>query len=410
MKSALQGLSVAANVVLLAVVVAHHWPAPPADRHPTVAVSSPARPATSPGKAPRRAAAPVLATATPGAGHALPSLDPATLAQLAALGFTRDVMVSALLERFHHSWDEAFTALEVEFAPRRVPEHAYIELARTRDADRIRTLQAALGESGYAAWHKDQTLRQLNATGIPLSPGEAERAYQLQRDFDDEYREMQMAMEDGIADPAEAAALQAEGRTWLDQQLEQLLGRDRLDAMRGLADPVADVRRAMGDLDPTVDQARAVLAVDSDYRAREAALARQLEASPASATQLEAAVAALAVEREGQLRRIFGPAAYDAMRRQQDPTYQKLQQFAGVWQLDDHQIGSTYETLRAAQAEADRTRLAATLSEKVGQPVNWSEVNQAIEQRRRQAEQGLQALLGEQRLHRLRQNGLLAGG
>lgn len=407
MKHSLSRLSVGANVVLLAVVVVTQLRSGPGAR-PGTPHPPPRDPAPRTERSPHRLAAPALAAR--GANHGLPSVDPAAVAQLESLGFTRDVIVAALLESFHHHWDEAFTALDAAYAPRPVPERAYLELARQRDAARLGILQAALGEAGYAAWHKDQTLRHLNVTGLPLSPDEAERAYQLQRAYDDEHRDLQMAMEDGLADPVEAATLQDAGRAWLDRQLEQLLGRDRFTALRGVADPVADVQRAYGDLSPNLDQARAVLAVERDYRAREAALVGPPGVGPADAGQLETELAALAVARSDQLRRIFGADAFDATQREQDPTYQKLRQFAGVWELDEPRLGATYATLRAIQDETARARQAARLAEQAGQRVDWPAVNAAIEQRRRRAEQDLQAVLGAKSLRRLQQNGLLADG
>lgn len=408
MKPSLQSWSLGANLVLLAAIVAPYLLPAPAAHRPGSAHPPPTQPAPRADRATHLPMAPAVAAR--GANHDPPSIDPAAVAQLETLGFTRDVIVDALLTSFHHHWDEAFTALEAAYSPRPVPERAYLELARQRDAERLRTLQAALGDAGYAAWHKDQTLRHLNVTGIPLSPDEAERAYQLQRAFDDEHLDLQVAMEDGLADPLEAATLQDAGRAWLDQQLEQLLGPDRFAALRGVADPVADVQRAYGDLGPTRDQAHAVLAVERDYRAREAALVGPPADGPADAARLEAALAALAAARSDQLRRIFGADAFEATQREQDPTYQKLRQFAGVWELDDQQLAAAYATLRTIHDETDRTRHAAALAEQAGQRVDWPAVNQAIEQRRRRAGQDLQTVLGEKRLRRLQQNGLLADG
>jgi hypothetical protein len=312
-----------------------------------------------------------------------------------------------VLEGFQRRWDEQFAALEDRFAPRAVPEREYIELARLRDAARVRELTALLGESGYRAWDKAQTLRMLNTGGVPLSADETEAIYRLQKDFEENHRELQMAMEDGIADMADAAAMQTQAMEARDRALEALLGRERLDTLRGLSDPVADVYRHYGDLAPTAAQTRAVLELEGEYRAREEALAARLKRAPADDAAVAAEVAAMQQARDEALRRTFGAEAYEAARRQNDPTYQKLVQFAGAWELRGEEIGPVFETLRAFHDQAERTRLVAGLRDTAGQPLNWREVNAAIEQSRQQTEARLRALLGDARAGRLKQNDLL---
>lgn len=394
-------LSIGANIVLLVAVVAvllwREQAAAPSTVAPAPrAISAPTeRPTTVAG----------AQTLDPKSGR--PALNPATIAQLEQLGITRDLLVSALLEDFHRRWDRRFTELQKRYAPKQVPEREFVELGRLRDAERGRELKAALGEAGYLAWDKEQTLRTLNSTGVAMTAAEAERAYRLQKDFDEKHAELQMAMEDGVADRADVATLQAQAQEALEREFERLFGKPRLDEMRGYTDPIADVYRAFGDLSPTPDQANAVLRADQDFRAREAALARRVQENPGDPATITAELKAMNEAREENLRRIFGAEAYDTMKRQNDPTYKTLKQYANAWELQEHEIQSVYETLHAFHDQAERTRIPAQMSEAAGQPVNWRDINTAIEQARQQTEAGLQNLIGGERLRRLKQNGLL---
>jgi hypothetical protein len=334
-------------------------------------------------------------------------LGPAVLSQLEELGLTRDVVVTALLENFHRRWDREFIALENRYAPRPVPEREYIELARRRDAEQLRELKTALGEDGYRQWDRDRTLRLLNVTGVTMTSAESDQAYRLQKEFEETHRELQMAMEDGIVDPADGSILQAQAQEALDRELATLLGAQRLAELRGVSDPTAEVYRRFGDVQPTAAQAHAILQAEADYTAREAALARRWQEKAADARALVTEMQALAESREENLRRILGAEAYNTQKRLNDPTFRTLQQYAQAWQLDGHEVDSVYATLQSYHEKAERARTAAAMAEAAGHRIDWQEVHAAIDQARQQTEAGLHGLIGAERLRRLTQNGLL---
>ncbi len=395
-------ISVAANLVLAVLAGVLLWRERPA-HSPTATSSLP----------PPEAGTPTgLSAAKPAAGA--PSLPPgaakptpAAIAQLEQLGLPREVIVNALLADFHRRWDQRFAELEKRHAPRSVPEREYIELARLREADQTRALREALGEDGYRAWDKEQTLRVLNIGGVFLSPDEAEAAYRMQKEFNEDYNARQMAMEDGVADADDLARLHARAQEALDLQLEQLLGKARLEAMRGAADPREAVYQRYGDLAPTPDQAQAVVRIDEDFRAREEAMARRLRDESGDPATVTAELMAMNDAREDELRRIFGAEAYEATRRQNDPTFKRLTQFAEAWELGAGEIEPVYETLRAFHDQAERTRAAAAMREAAGHTVDWSATQASIELARQRTEAGLQDLIGARRAWRLKQNGVL---
>jgi len=398
-------LSLGANLVLVGVVAVWLWrdrPAAPSPVAPTV------RPASARSESPKPGA-----VAGPGSSKSAgPALTPATLAQLEQMGIARDTLVSVLLEDLNRRSARRLLELQKKYAPRLVPDRALREFSRESDAEQMRELKAALGEEGYLAWDKEQTLRALNRARVPgdelrMTAGEAEQAYRLQKEFDEKNRELQMVMEDGVADRADVGALQAQAQQALDRALEKLLGPARFGELRGNVDPATEVYRTFGDLNPTPDQAKAVVQAGGDYRAREAALAKRMNESPGDAANVTAELKAMNDAREESLRQIFGSEAYDKMKRQNDPTYQTLQQYAGAWELKDQEIQPVYDALHAFQDQADLLRTTAEMNEAAGQRVNWREINSAIAQARQQTEAGLQALIGDERLRRLKQNGVL---
>lgn len=392
--------SIVANIALTGVVAALLWRA-----------QSESPPAAAPLVAPAFAQSQAQESGPTDSETLLESIGnkitPTAIAQFEQMGISREVLVNVVLGEFHRRWDTRFADLEARYAPKQVPEWEYVELGRLRDAEQLRELRETLGEARYLAWDKEQTLRMLNSGGLSMTPDEAERAYRLQKEYDEQRAELQMAMEDGLADMADVGVLQGQAQETLDRQLEELLGERRFKEMRGIADPIADVYRAFGDLNPTPVQAEAVVVAEGDYRAREIALTRRLGKGEKDAAAAAAELKAISDAREENLRQIFGAEAYDSMKRQADPTYKKLTQFAEAWELRDHEVQSVYETLHAFHDQAERARAAAAMSEAAGQPVDWREINAAIEQARNQTEADLQDLIGGERLSRLKQNELL---
>jgi hypothetical protein len=335
------------------------------------------------------------------------------IAQLERRGVSRETLTNVLLNELNQRSTQRVAALQKKYAPRLVPDREMLELSRQIDGERIRAIKEAFGEEGYRAWDKEQTLHELNSARPPgdelrLSPEEAEQAYRLQKDFDDKAKDLQMAMEDGVADKADVGTLQAQAQRALDQELEKLLGPQRFNELRGNIDPTTEVYRKFGDFNPTPEQAQAAALAENEYRSRQDALAKKLSDNPAAAANTAAELKAINDAQEENLRRIFGPEAYENMKRQSDPTYKTLQQYAEAWDLKGPEVQSVYDSLHSFDDQASRIRTAAEMSEAAGQHVNWREVNAGIEQARRQTEAGLQNLIGGERLHRLEQNGLLS--
>jgi hypothetical protein len=286
-------------------------------------------------------------------------------------------------------------------------DRQYVECARLREAEQIRELKETFGEEGYLAWDKAQTLRALNPADLTMTAEEAEQAYRLQKDFDQKHKELQMAMEDGVADTVDVGTLQLQAQETLNLELEKLFGKQRLNEIRGISEPIADVHSKYADLNPTPDQVKSVLQAEGDYRARETALTERLKVTPGDAAHVADELKAINDARDENLRRIFGAEAYDTMKRQNDLTYKTLQQYAGAWELKGQEIQSVYEALHGFHDQIELTRSAAALSEAAGQPVNWRAIDSAIEQTRQQTEASLQNLIGVERLRRLKQNGIL---
>lgn len=394
------GFSLAANLVLSLLVAALLW------RDPPQAAPSPAPAAPLP--------VPPPGDPAPQPASSRDGLTPEVVSRLERGGVSRAVLTKVLLAELERRETARIAALRRRYAPRLVPDREMRELARAADAERIRELKSAFGEEGYLAWEKEQMLQALNSARppgdeLPMSTAEADQACRMQKEFDEASRDLQAALEDGVGDPADIGRLQAEAQARLDQGLEQLLGRARFDALRGNSSPEVEVYRRFGDLNPTPDQAGAVVRAEEEYRARESALTERLRQDPAGESAIAADLAALQAAHESSLRGIFGADAYEALQRRNDPAFQALTQFAGAWELQDAEVQSVYASLNVFRTQTERTRAVAELRESAGLRVNWREIEAAVSRARAETEAALLTQIGAKRLARLKENGLLAG-
>ncbi|HWB97383.1 MAG TPA: hypothetical protein VG672_11785, partial [Bryobacteraceae bacterium] len=302
-------LSLTANIALAAFLAALLWnrPRPAPARTHAPAPTGHSRPL------PRR-----------GGVFAASRLNPATATELERSGISRDTLAAVLLAELNLRSTQEVLLLQRRFAPQPVPQDEMNLFARRCDAERIRALQQFLGPDGYRAWDREQTLRELDLTPgaeASLTGDEAENAYRLQKECDEQCRDLQQAMEDGVADPAAVGTLQAQARESLDQGLKALLGKRRLATLRSATDaapgpaPADPTFQALTDNagawrldDQSVRSVYATLHTFQDQAARLRGAAQQSQASgqPADWPATESAVAQARQQTEADLRDLVG--------------------------------------------------------------------------------------------------------
>jgi len=401
-------LSLTANIALVSLVVALilRWPAPPVkpaeklrrlDSHAEKGSTNPSR--------------------GPSETMAEGGLNPVAAAELMHCGVSRETLTEVVLQDFERRQNEALAQLEKRYAPALIPEREMIAFSRRRDVDRVRAIRNTLGEEAYRAWDRNQALQELNfrrlpGDPLPMSAAETERAYELQRDFDERSKSIQMAFEDGVADRADADALRKRAKQELDDALSKLLGSDRLAQLHGSADETGHIGAAgetqqnWSDLCPTAEQAKGIERADTDYRSHENELAKALAARTTDPSAAAAELMRIAAEREQTLRGIFGAEAYAEHEAARDPAYGALTRYAEAWDLKPADIDRVYHSVSVFEQQADGLRRLAALREQAGSNVDWNAVNAAIEQLKRQASADVGAAVGPERLRRMEASGL----
>jgi hypothetical protein len=350
--------------------------------------------------------APAAAPAARRTGNA--HLTPEDIARFEKAGVPRNILADVMREDFRLRWNKRTAELEARFAPLPVPQREYSRLQRQQDAEQARELKAALGEEGYLAWDKEQTLRTVNFEGVPMDAPESDQVYRLQKQLDDKLHEFQWGMEDGDMDVADMTKLQLETQDAYENSLKNLLGEKRYNELKGYVVPVVEGHLEFNELTPSPEQIAALQGAASQYNDSEAQLRKRLRDQPEDPLKLAAELQKLNDARDQNFRQTLGDQAYDEVKREHDGMYQTLQQYASAWNLTDSEIQPVYSQLKAYEQKVDTLRKAAQLNELVGNDVDWNAVNAAILREQQQAQTALQNLVGPDRARRISRNGLLS--
>lgn len=334
-------------------------------------------------------------------------LNPDAVGHLERMGISREVIAKLVLGEFHRQWDQRFIDLERRYAPRSVPDWEYVVLERERGDLEARALEGALGKERYASWDRARTMRLLNTGGVALDSDELFAAYDLQKAFEKEHRELQRSMDDGLVDRADASALQAFALEERDRQLMELLGEETFRKMRGMVDPLERLYQEFGDMEPTNSQVEEALEVENGYKDLQSELEVKVSGSLSGTSEVAQELERMALFREGRLREIFGEAAYESSEREKDPMFKTLVQYADAWELSDHEVRSVYVELDAFHDKVGRFREAAGIRQAAGQEVDWRQLEGVVEGDRQKIEARLEDLIGTDRFSRLKRNGLL---
>jgi len=329
-------------------------------------------------------------------------------ARLEKAGVSRIVLADIMRNDHRRRWGKRVRELENRFAPKQPPQREYVTLRRLEEEDEDRELKQTLGEEGYAAWDKEQTLRKVNFEEVPMKPEESDRVYQLDKQLDDKLREMRLAMEYGDADVADMSTLQMKAQDEYEKALENLLGKERYDKLKGYSFPVVEGHAEFNELNPSPDQVSALQSAVSGYQAAEAELSKRIADKPMDAAAIAAELKTMNEAQEQSMRKAIGADAYEALRREHDETYQALTQYAQAWHLQDNEIEPVYQKLKAYEDNVEWLRKAAQMTELAGQTADWSAVKATIERSRQATQSELEALVGPDRARAIARNGLLS--
>ncbi len=327
---------------------------------------------------------------------------------LRASGAPDHVIVQVVLADFNERWRRRFDELQNKIERGEAPESALASLGRDRDFAQEQELRRALGEERFKRWDRANTLQSLNLGQIALTGAEADAIYGLQKNLQQQFRDLEEAKDVGEMDQTELVAWQKKIQTEFDQRLKTLLGDERLAAMQGSNEAGdGELRRSLRNVNANDAQFDALLKAQREWMARRDELERQPRSDAAGIASYDDQLKALDAARDQEFQRVLGPGGYDAFQKEQDPNYNKMKLYANVWGLNADSIDYVYRSLKYYEKSSADYQQQTRAREQKGEVVDWNVVNQNLRQFSKQAEDALRNYLGQDRYNKLKQNAVL---
>jgi hypothetical protein len=325
--------------------------------------------------------------------------------QLRAMGVPNQILARMVQLNMDESCEErASEVWEQSKGDPAAMEALQMEIDMNRDAE----MRAALGEDGFKQWDNANMMREANGGNVPLTPSESAAVYDLWKKLRARELELKQAKFKGEMDGAQADEAWEKADAEYKQQMKALLGDERYAKAEQMdeATAAASLRQDFAKANPSDAQFQELLKAQQQWNQRRTELDKQFQvdpSSPAYANQIEA----LEEARDQEYRRVLGSDAFDALQKQQDPTYSSMKKNAGIWGLDDSKIDYVYGTMKFYEKSVRDYQAQARAREAQGQNVDWDAVNKNLQQFAEQTRQALQSNLGNDSLDKLQRNSVI---
>ncbi len=302
------------------------------------------------------------------------------------------VFVNALLDR---KMAEERRELQKKAFKGEIDPSTMHQMHAEQESAREQALRSLLGEEAFLRWDKENVLRRWTVLE-GLSPEETNALYGFQKENSRQERELARTLQAGEIDHTDYMKRVEELQKKADQRMSEILDPRKLARLKQANDwGFGLLRWEMRTLGLTDAE------VESLYLARQRMAEKQRELQQlgrSGALVDNTRWQTVQQEQDLAFEQVLGQTRYAAYKKIQDYSYKQLKQNAKAWQLSDADIEYVYQTIAdQRQGIQDFYKQAA------GKPAD----PQGIEAFKRQTEAQLRARLGDERLKKLQQAGLL---
>ncbi len=325
---------------------------------------------------------------------------PLWIDQLRAASVPDRILARAVLADLEEQWD------------RRVEEYQgdadkLAALQQERERDQESALRAALGEEGFRLWDQQNLLREASLGKLQLTAAEANALYDLKKQLQQRHRDLEQARVRGEMDDAEINDASDKAYSEFNQQMKALLGDGRYAKSQGQDDgtTAANLRQELAKVNPSDSQFQALLKAQQRWNERRAELDKQFQDDASSAAYAEQ-VRTLGAARDQEYQRVLGTEAFDALQKEQDVAYSKMEKYKSIWGLDDNEIEYVYSTLKYHEKIVQDYLAQAHALEAQGQSAASDTTKRSSQQLVEQTRQTLQNYLGQDLFNKMERNGV----
>ena len=324
--------------------------------------------------------------------------------QLRAMGVPNNILARVVQEDLYAGWSKHAAKVAMEcFGDAETMAALQLDVDMSRDAE----MRAALGEQSFRQWDCGNMLREANSGKIQLTAAETGATYDLWKKLQQRELELKQAKLKGEMDDADASDAYEKAVSEFKEQMKGVLGEQRYAESQQVDDgsAAAALRRDFVKANPSDSQFQELLKTQQQWNERRAQLDKLSEDDQSSATYAEQ-IKALDAARDQEYRRVLGTNAFEAIQKEQDPSYSRMRKYENIWGLDDNKIDYVYGTLKYYQKSVEDYQDRARELENGGRSVDWEGVKKNLQQFAEQTGLALQTYLGRDSFNRMEQNGI----
>jgi hypothetical protein len=250
-------------------------------------------------------------------------------------------------------------------------------------------------------------LREANIGKIQLTAFETNTIYDLKKKLQQRHWDLEEARSKGEMDDAQINEATDKAYADFNQQMKALLGDQRYAESQGTGDDAvaANLRSDLAKVSPSDSQFQDLLKAQQQWNDRRAALDKQFQDDPSSATYADQ-LKALQDAHDQEYQRVLGTNVFDSLQKDQDIGYTRMKKYENIWGLDDGKIDSVYGTMKYYEKSVQDYQAQARALEAQGQTVDWDAVNKNLQVFAQQTQQALQNYLGQDSFNKMQQNGI----
>jgi len=315
--------------------------------------------------------------------------------QLRAMGVPNDVLALVALEDFEVEWDSRFDACRGDSA-----KMERVQLAK--DMGKDDAMRAALGEAGFKQWDTKTMLWEAMSTAVDATPAESDSIYALKKKLQQRQFELEQAQMNGTMDRAHGLDAVRESYDEYNRELKAVLGDERYAKSQQLDDGFMsdNLRYELAKVNPSDAQFQQLFKVEKDWNKSFAQLDQ-------SAPDYLDKFKALNSARDQAYAEVLGSDALHTLREQEDSSYVQMKKYETHWGLDDTKIDYVYNTMNQYRKAVGDYQSQVQAMQHQGQNVDWTAVNNTLQQLASQTQQALQTTVGPDSFTRLQRNGVL---
>jgi hypothetical protein len=333
------------------------------------------------------------------------------VARLRESGVSEDLLSIMVAADFDRRWRDFSNEINRKFRMGEIDDSERQLFFLQRDTAREMAIRAALGDEAFVRWDRDRVLRSYEVADIWLNEKEKDELYRFQKQSDLTRQELTLANQRGEIDPVDYQEQLRQNREAYDRQLEEMLGSYRFAEYRQGTDwSLGRLRRELRDLGLAETHLEAVHQANQAYNQAQARLRDLQRSGELKPEDYNRQLREARAERDQAIGAALGESAHAEYQKLQDTRYKQMRQYATAWQLAPRDIEHVYRSITEAQQAVNQFRREAQAGATREKPVNWKEVNDAINQYQAEAAEELRRYLGEDRYNKLRRAGVIPFG